>query len=94
MIEPPADVRTVEELMGWLAKHGESYAHAFETPRVIRAAIDHSHRSHGMQYSRCPGNHPDDHSFQAETAEDRAGAFFEAPEIRDRCGCLSRNHAR
>jgi molybdopterin synthase sulfur carrier subunit len=43
MIEPPADVRTVEELMGWLAKHGESYAHAFETPQVIRAAIDHSH---------------------------------------------------
>jgi sulfur-carrier protein len=43
MIEPPADVRTVEDLMGWLAKHGESYAHAFETPRVIRAAIDHSH---------------------------------------------------
>jgi len=41
-IEPPASVRTVDELIGWLAKRGESYAHAFETP-VIRAAIDHAH---------------------------------------------------
>jgi molybdopterin synthase sulfur carrier subunit len=36
-------VRTVEELMAWLAGRGETYAHAFETPRVIRAAIDHAH---------------------------------------------------
>ena len=42
-VEPPANVRTVEDLMAWLAKRGESYAHAFETPRVIRAAIDHAH---------------------------------------------------
>jgi molybdopterin synthase sulfur carrier subunit len=42
-IVPPADVRTIGELMGWLAKRGEDYAHAFETPRVIRAAIDHTH---------------------------------------------------
>jgi sulfur-carrier protein len=43
MIEPPPDVRTVEELMTWLAGRGESYAHAFEKPKVIRAAIDHAH---------------------------------------------------
>jgi sulfur-carrier protein len=42
-IEPPAAVRTVEDLMGWLARRNEAYAHAFETPRVIRAAIDHAH---------------------------------------------------
>ena len=42
-VEPPAEVRTVGELMGWLAKRGEDYAHAFETPRAIRAAIDHTH---------------------------------------------------
>src|SRR5258707_13028791 len=42
-VEPPADVRTVGDLIGWLAKRGESYAHAFETPRVIRAAIHHAH---------------------------------------------------
>ena len=43
IIEPPADIRTVNELMGWLSRRGEPYAHAFETPKVIRAAIDHAH---------------------------------------------------
>ena len=43
MVEPPADVRTVSDLIGWLSKRGDSYAYAFETPRVIRAAIDHTH---------------------------------------------------
>jgi molybdopterin synthase sulfur carrier subunit len=42
-LEPPAGVRTVDDLMAWLAQRGETYAHAFETPRVIRAAIDHAH---------------------------------------------------
>jgi molybdopterin synthase sulfur carrier subunit len=42
-LDPPADVRTVGDLMGWLAKRGEDYAYAFESPRVIRAAIDHTH---------------------------------------------------
>jgi molybdopterin synthase sulfur carrier subunit len=42
-VEPPASVQTVEQLIGWLAARGETYAHAFETPRVIRAAIDHAH---------------------------------------------------
>ena len=42
-IEPPAGVETVEALIAWLAGRGETYAHAFETPRVIRAAIDHAH---------------------------------------------------
>ena len=42
-MEPPAEVKTVEQLIAWLAARGESYAHAFETPRVIRAAIDHTH---------------------------------------------------
>ena len=42
-IDPPADVRTVGDLIDWLARRDESYAYAFETPRVIRAAIDHAH---------------------------------------------------
>jgi sulfur-carrier protein len=42
-VEPPANVRTVGDLMTWLARRGETYAHAFEKPRVIRAAIDHAH---------------------------------------------------
>jgi len=42
-VEPPADVRTVDDLIGWLTKRGETYAYAFEKPKVIRAAIDQTH---------------------------------------------------
>jgi sulfur-carrier protein len=42
-VEPPADVRTVSDLIDWLSRRGESYAHAFDRPKVIRAAIDHAH---------------------------------------------------
>ncbi len=42
-VELPAAVSTVGDLMSWLASRGEEYAHAFETPKVIRAAIDHTH---------------------------------------------------
>jgi len=42
-IEPPAGIATVGDLVSWLARRGEEYAHAFENPRVIRAAIDRSH---------------------------------------------------
>ena len=42
-IEPPAEVRTVDDLIAWLAARGEDYAYAFEKPKVIRAAIDHAH---------------------------------------------------
>lgn len=42
-IEPPANVRTVSDLMQWLVARGEEYANAFATPRAIRAAIDHTH---------------------------------------------------
>ena len=33
----------MDDLIAWLSKRGEGYAYAFETPRVIRAAIDHAH---------------------------------------------------
>jgi molybdopterin synthase sulfur carrier subunit len=42
-VEPPASVRTVTDLIGWLSARGDTYAYAFETPRVIRAAIDQAH---------------------------------------------------
>ena len=42
-IEPPADVHTVDDLIAWLSSRDEGYAHAFEKPKVIRAAIDHAH---------------------------------------------------
>jgi molybdopterin synthase sulfur carrier subunit len=42
-IELPAGVATVGDLMAWLSRRGEHYAHAFENPKVIRAAIDRAH---------------------------------------------------
>ena len=42
-IDPPAGVATVGELIAWLAGRGEEYAHAFENPKIIRAAIDRAH---------------------------------------------------
>ena len=42
-VDVPAGVRTVGELMAWLASRGEEYAYAFENPKVIRAAIDRVH---------------------------------------------------
>jgi sulfur-carrier protein len=43
VVEPPAEVRTIAELVAWLAGRGEEYAHAFENPKVIRAAIDRAY---------------------------------------------------
>jgi sulfur-carrier protein len=43
VIEPPASIGTVRELMAWLATRGDEYAHAFENLNVIRAAIDQTH---------------------------------------------------
>ncbi|WP_426436763.1 molybdopterin converting factor subunit 1 [Bradyrhizobium genosp. P] len=42
-VEPPAEIRTVSDLIGWLAARSDAYAYAFEKPRVIRAAIDQAH---------------------------------------------------
>jgi sulfur-carrier protein len=42
-IEPPPGVATVGDLIAWLRRRGDEYAHAFENPKVIRAAIDRAH---------------------------------------------------
>ena len=42
-IDPPAEVVTVADLIGWLSGRDEGYAHAFENPRTIRAALDRTH---------------------------------------------------
>jgi sulfur-carrier protein len=42
-IMPPASVKTVADLIAWLRRRGEEYAHAFEQAKSIRAAIDKSH---------------------------------------------------
>ena len=43
IVAPPASVATVADLIAWLSSRGEGYASAFERPRIIRAAIDHTH---------------------------------------------------
>jgi molybdopterin synthase sulfur carrier subunit len=42
-LDPPPEVATVGDLVSWLAGRGEEYAHAFENPGIIRAAIDRTH---------------------------------------------------
>ena len=42
-LSPPDGVATVADLARWLAGRGEEYAHAFENPAVVRAAIDRRH---------------------------------------------------
>jgi sulfur-carrier protein len=39
----PVSVTTVGELIEWLKGRGEEYAHAFDNPKVVRAAIDKVH---------------------------------------------------
>jgi sulfur-carrier protein len=39
----PPGLATVEDLVGWLRGRGEEYAHAFENPKIVRAAIDRRH---------------------------------------------------
>jgi molybdopterin synthase sulfur carrier subunit len=43
IVEPPAGVATVADLVAWLAGRGEEYAYAFDNPKVIRAAINRTH---------------------------------------------------
>jgi molybdopterin synthase sulfur carrier subunit len=45
IVDPPPGVATVSDLMIWLAQRDETYAHAFDNPRVIRAAINRTHVS-------------------------------------------------
>ncbi|WP_131114041.1 molybdopterin converting factor subunit 1 [Lichenihabitans psoromatis] len=42
-LDLPADVLTVADLMAWLSRKDEGYAHAFDTSSTIRAALDHVH---------------------------------------------------
>ena len=42
-IELPVGITTIADLMAWLSRRGEEYAHAFENPKVVRAALDRTH---------------------------------------------------
>jgi molybdopterin synthase sulfur carrier subunit len=39
----PTTVITIADLALWLHSRGEEYAHAFENPAIVRAAIDRHH---------------------------------------------------
>jgi sulfur-carrier protein len=42
-LNPPATVTTVGDLIAWLSKRGDGYAHAFDQPLAVRAALDRVH---------------------------------------------------
>jgi molybdopterin synthase sulfur carrier subunit len=43
IVDLPAGVRTVADLVAWLRDRGPEYAEAFARPGVVRAAIDKRH---------------------------------------------------
>jgi sulfur-carrier protein len=43
VVDLPADVETVADLVGWLKQRGPEYADAFARPGVVRTAIDQQH---------------------------------------------------
>ena len=43
VLDVPANVATVRDLVDWLAARGPEYRAAFERPDVVRAALDHVH---------------------------------------------------
>lgn len=45
-VSPPADVRTVGDLIGWLGANDEAAALAMANPKLIRAAIDEKLAGH------------------------------------------------
>jgi molybdopterin synthase sulfur carrier subunit len=49
MLAPPASVRTVADLVGWLKSRGNGFADAFADVSMVRAAVNQEH---------VPFNHP------------------------------------
>ena len=46
LVDLPATITNVAELLDWLKARGEEYAHAFEKAPFIRTAIDRKHVRH------------------------------------------------
>jgi len=44
-IDAPASVRTVNDLIAWLAARDAAYAEIFADPKRLRAAVNHDHVS-------------------------------------------------
>lgn len=45
-VEPPQNVATVGDLLGWLKSRGDGYGEALRHPEAIRVAIDQEHARH------------------------------------------------
>jgi molybdopterin synthase sulfur carrier subunit len=45
-VSPPAEVKTVRDLLHWLKTRGPEYEEALRHPEVIRVAINQEHASH------------------------------------------------
>jgi molybdopterin synthase sulfur carrier subunit len=43
IVDLPAEVRTVADVVAWLRAQGPEYAEAFARPGVVRAALDQTH---------------------------------------------------
>ena len=43
IVDAPASVATVADLVRWLKARGEEYEYAFENEGIVRAAIDKAH---------------------------------------------------
>ena len=43
IIDLPAGIATVADLVAWLTQRGPEYAEAFARPGVVRAAVDQTH---------------------------------------------------
>ena len=43
IVDLPASVQTVADLIAWLKARGPEYAEAFARPGVVRAAVDKTH---------------------------------------------------
>ncbi|MET4632476.1 MULTISPECIES: molybdopterin converting factor subunit 1 [Kaistia] len=45
-VEPPRNVETVQDLLGWLRTRGDAYDFALGESATIRVALDHDHADH------------------------------------------------
>ena len=46
-VELPAEVITIDNLLGWLKTRGENYEAMLQQPEIVRVAVDRKHISEG-----------------------------------------------
>jgi sulfur-carrier protein len=43
VVDLPANILTIADLVVWLIERGPEYRHAFDNPAAVRAAVDQAH---------------------------------------------------